>query len=73
MSGTSRIRPFSPESRLLTKDMMRAARAKGMEIVPWTVDDRKEAERLKRLGVDAIITNRPDRVMEWLGYPVPKR
>ena len=64
---------FSPESRLLTKDMMRAARAKGMEIVPWTVDDRKEAERLKRLGVDAIITNRPDRVMEWLGYPVPKR
>ena len=34
---------------------------------------RKEAERLKRLGVDAIITNRPDRVMEWLGYPVPKR
>ena len=53
--------------------MMRAARAKGMEIVPWTVDDRKEAERLKRLGVDAIITNRPDRVMEWLGYPVPKR
>ncbi len=64
---------FSPESRLLTEDMMRAAWEKGMEVAPWTVDDREEVERLKRLGVDAIITNCPDRVMEWLGYPALKR
>ncbi len=64
---------FSPESRLLTEEMMEAARAKGMEVVPWTVDDREEVERLRKLGVDAIITNRPDRVMEWLGYPAPAR
>lgn len=60
---------YSPESDMLTEEVVEKVRAKGMEAAPWTVDDRQEVERLKQLGVDAIITNQPDSVMIWLGYP----
>lgn len=46
--------------------MMKKARNLNMKVVPWTVDDKKEADRLKRLGVDAIITNRPDSMLVWV-------
>ncbi|HEX2084826.1 MAG TPA: glycerophosphodiester phosphodiesterase [Solirubrobacteraceae bacterium] len=36
------------------------ARARGLAIHPWTVDDADEAARLLALGVDAVITNAPD-------------
>lgn len=57
---------YSPESSLLDKDVMKKARSMGMDVIPWTVDDKNEARRLKTLGVDAIITNRPDSMMVWL-------
>ena len=63
---------YSPESDMLTEEIAVKAREKGMELAPWTVDDKPEIERLKRLGVDAIISNQPDSVMRWLGYPQSK-
>lgn len=63
---------FSPESDMLTEEVAEKAHVQGMEIAPWTVDDKQEVERLKKLGVDAIITNRPDSVMRWLDYPQNK-
>ena len=63
---------YSPESDMLTEEIAGKVRAKGMELAPWTVDDKPETERLKTLGVDAIITNQPDSVMRWLGYPENK-
>jgi glycerophosphoryl diester phosphodiesterase len=36
------------------------ARARGLALRPWTVDVADEAGRLLELGVDALITNRPD-------------
>ncbi|MEU9855060.1 glycerophosphodiester phosphodiesterase family protein, partial [Streptomyces sp. NPDC047974] len=33
----------------------------------WTVDDPEDVELCLRLGVDAIITNRPKAVLEQLG------
>jgi glycerophosphoryl diester phosphodiesterase len=35
--------------------------ARGLQIAAWTVDDEAEAARLERLGVDWLITNRPER------------
>lgn len=58
---------YSPEHDILTEEIVRKAHAKGIEVAPWTVDDQKEILRLKKLGVDAIITNQPDSVMLWLG------
>lgn len=63
---------FSPESDMLTEEVTEKAHVQGMEIAPWTVDGKQEVERLKKLGVDAIITNRPDSVMRWLDYPQNK-
>lgn len=63
---------YSPESDMLTEEIAGKVCAKGMELAPWTVDDKPETERLKKLGVDAIITNQPDSVMRWLGYPENK-
>ncbi len=40
-------------------DVRRAHRA-GLEVVPWTVDDRATMAHFMDLGVDGLITNRPD-------------
>jgi glycerophosphoryl diester phosphodiesterase len=32
-----------------------------MKVVVWTVNDKKEIERMKQLGVDGIISDYPDR------------
>lgn len=58
---------YSPESHTLDAETVRKARERGMKIVPWTVDERDEALRMKSLGVDAIITNRPDSMQVWIG------
>ncbi len=49
---------------------MDRARAAGLEVNVWTVDEAAEIRRLAALGVDAIVTNRPDttrRVLESVG------
>lgn len=57
---------YSPESDLLTVDVLARVHQAGMIAVPWTVDDKDEIERLTIMGVDAIITNAPDSVMAWV-------
>ncbi len=41
-------------------------RARGGQVHVWTVDDREDVELCVALGVDAIITNRPGRVLGML-------
>lgn len=40
--------------------------AKGLRVMVWTADDPEEWAALEALGVDAIITDRPDRLSGWL-------
>lgn len=48
-----------PAHSLVDERLMEWARRKGLRVNVWTVDDPAEALRLMRLGVSAIITNRP--------------
>ncbi|MCX7018976.1 MAG: glycerophosphodiester phosphodiesterase [Candidatus Sumerlaeota bacterium] len=51
----------------LTPEFAAAVKAAGLGLHAWTVDDAAEAQRLMRLGVDSITTNRPDFIREALG------
>ncbi|HTP27458.1 MAG TPA: glycerophosphodiester phosphodiesterase family protein [Anaeromyxobacteraceae bacterium] len=54
-----RPRAVHPELTLVTEERVRAWSASGLEVNVWTADAPEEVERLCRLGVSAIITNRP--------------
>lgn len=59
--GTALQIPPSWEGRdLVTAESVRAAHAVGLEVHVWTIDDPGEIARLLRLGVDGIVTDRPD-------------
>lgn len=58
-----------------TAALVQAAHRRGMRVVPWTVDDRATMTALIDLGVDGLITNRPDLLRTILaerGYQLPK-
>lgn len=57
---------FSPESSMVTPELVKKVHAMGMQLVPWTVDNKEETLRLKALHVDQIITNKPDSMQIWL-------
>ena len=57
-----------------TADMIASAHARGMKVIPWTVDDPATMHALIDLGVDGIITDYPDRlraVLSERGMPLP--
>jgi glycerophosphoryl diester phosphodiesterase len=50
-----------------TSELVRAAHAARLEVVPWTVNDRATMESLIDIGVDGLITDRPDLLRQILG------
>jgi len=55
-----------PEKHLVTQEYMTWAQERGYRVNAWTVDEPAEMKRLITLGVDGIITNRPDVLREVL-------
>ena len=49
-----------PNNKMVTPQYAKWAQAKGYQVNVWTVDDPEEAKRLASLGVNALITNKPD-------------
>ncbi len=67
-------RTWSPSDQALDSAAMIEARALGLRVVPWTVNEPGYIERLIDLGVDGIITDYPERVRAELarrGIPLP--
>ncbi len=58
------LRPHAvhPWWGMITPQTVRRAHARGRRVVAWTVDDPAAMARLAEWGVDAIITNHPDRM-----------
>ncbi len=51
---------WSPDARDLDAQAVAEARALGLKVVPWTVNDAPTMHRLIDWGVDGLITDRPD-------------
>ena len=69
-------RVWSPYFRDLRDGDLAEAKALGLRVVVWTVNDPEDMRRLLAAGVDGIITDYPDRlrqVMAAAGLPLPPR
>lgn len=53
---------INPNYRKLTAKNNSAIKKAGFKIYPWTVNDPQDIMAMKRLGVDGIITNFPERI-----------
>ncbi len=51
---------YSPNHTLVNEELVKQCHDKGMKIIPWTVNDKKQINKLKKMGVDGIITDYPD-------------
>jgi glycerophosphoryl diester phosphodiesterase len=51
---------YSPASILATEELIKKCHQQNIKVIPWTVNDKKEIDRLKALGVDGIISDYPN-------------
>ena len=51
---------YSPAYVLINEDVIKKCHQQNIKVIPWTVNDKKEIERLKALGVDGIISDYPN-------------
>jgi glycerophosphoryl diester phosphodiesterase len=58
---------YQDELHIVTKRFVDDARRKNIDIHVWTVDETEDMQRLIDLGVDGIMTDRPDRLLGLLG------
>jgi glycerophosphoryl diester phosphodiesterase len=56
----------APEKALVTPARVRAAHDAGLQVVPWTANTPEEWDRLAVAGVDAIITDDPAALLDFL-------
>ncbi len=52
---------------VMTESFVRAAHARNLAVEPWTINDEETMRKLIAWGVDGIITDRPDIMMDVLG------
>ena len=54
---------YSPYHKLAKKKVIRKCHELGIKVIPWTVNKQKRMVKLIRKGVDGIITDYPDRII----------
>jgi glycerophosphoryl diester phosphodiesterase len=62
--GQSGGRIWSPNFNALDAAAFREARALGLQVIVWTVNEPAQIAAMLELGVDGIISDRPDLVRE---------
>ncbi|MVU82053.1 glycerophosphodiester phosphodiesterase [Nocardia sp. ET3-3] len=67
----------SPDHQLsdVTAEYVAKAHRLGLEVVPWTVNDKDSIGKTLDMGVDGLITDYPNRAREVMrdkGYPLPE-
>ena len=79
LAGAARLRrPFATPAvaaqvpvafsrvKIVTPAFLDAAHRAGVEVHVWTIDDEAEMRRLLDLGVDGLMSDRPDRLRQVL-------
>lgn len=65
---------WSPFWRNVTPELVAETHRLGLQVIPWTVNEPAEMERLIAMGVDGLISDYPDRLrtaMQARGLPLP--
>jgi glycerophosphoryl diester phosphodiesterase len=57
---------WSPNFQALTRERLADAKARGLRVVPWTVNQPADMARLVDWDVDGLITDYPDRARQVL-------
>lgn len=52
---------YSPEHTMLTPEIVAELQAKGMKVIPWTINETSRMKTVLSWGVDGVITDYPDR------------
>lgn len=55
---------YSPNYLLVDEATVAYCHARGIKIIPWTVNEIAEMERLKKLNLDGLITDYPNRAVQ---------
>jgi glycerophosphoryl diester phosphodiesterase len=55
---------YSPYYILVTDTLINYCKKEGIKLIPWTVNDFETMLKLKKQGVDGLITDYPDRAMK---------
>jgi glycerophosphoryl diester phosphodiesterase len=58
---------WSPNGGAVTEALVKEAQAIGLKVIPWTINNPADMERLIGWGVDGLITDYPDRLREVMG------
>lgn len=55
---------YSPYFKLLTKNSVSELHKMGMQVIPWTVNEKEDMKKMVSWGVNGIITDYPNRARE---------
>lgn len=51
---------YSPNFRIVDENIVRSCRKNHIRLIPWTVNEEEDMQRMLELGVDGLITDYPD-------------
>ena len=55
---------FSPKWSLLDAETVHDLQSRGIQVIPWTVNEGADLFAMMQMGVDGIITDHPDRLYD---------
>lgn len=58
---------YSPKFQLLDTAVVRQIHNRGMQVIPWTVNEVEDMKTMIKMGVDGIITDYPNRISAVIG------
>lgn len=65
-SQAFQVPEYSDSTHVLTPAFITAAHSRNIQVHAWTINEVEDMQRIRNLGVDGIITDYPDRLLEVL-------